>query len=254
MCAMEGSGSALSVWLHTSLPYIPSKLASRSSEGLRKMQSSIASLPCTERSCATYKAQFPTFLGVGVHSPETCCFSSFLNGHKCQEKKFAFFYSLVTPTSESSVKSTGMKLFWSYSTYKTFSRWKPEKRLLLRCIAHLFRAISRCKTKNRHFSFDPFQLDPVSKDPKHVFIFCTQKYSESAAASPRNPTSISHLTYNTVRGDKPHQRTSVSTNVAQPLTFFILLGKRNHSQAHLESRTCLSDVLVLFSSGYLIIY
>lgn len=140
----------------------------------------------------------------------------------------------LTPTSEPSVKSTGMKLFWSYSTYKTFSRWKPEKRLLLGCIAHLFRAISRCQTKNRHFSFDPFQLNPVSKDPEHVFTFCTQKRSESAAASPWNPTSISHLTYNTACGDKPHQGTSVSTHESQPLTFLTLVGKKKSQPCSLR--------------------
>lgn len=144
---------------------------------------------------------------------------------------------------------------WNYSEVTAPTRLSADgnlkKRLLLGCIAHLFRAISRCQTKNRHFSFDPFQLNPVSKDPEHVFTFCTQKCSESAAASPWNPTSISHLTYNTACGDKPHQGTSVSTHKSQPLTFLTLMGKRNHSHAHLEKGTCLSASVVLI---WLIIY
>lgn len=156
----------------------------------------------------------------------------------------------LTPASESSVKSTGLKSFWSYGTYKTFTRWKPEKRLLLRCIAHLFSVISRRKTKNRPFSFDLLQLDSVRDDPQHVSIFCT----ETTAVFIQNPTGVSHLTYENANEDKSHQRTPASINLSQPLTFCIPLGERNHTQAHLQNLKCPSDEPVLFSSGYLITY
>lgn len=113
------------------------------------------------------------------------------------------FTHQLTPALESSVKNTALKLFRSYGTYKSFTRWKPEKRLLLRCIAHLFRAISRCKPQNRPFSFDPFQLDSECNDPDHVLMLCTK----TAAVFLQAPWSVSHLTYGNANEDKTNHRT-----------------------------------------------
>lgn len=81
-------------------------------------------------------------------------------------------------------------------------------------------------------------------------LFC----AETAVIFVQNQTSVSHLTYKNVNEDKPHQRTLLSINLSQPLTFCILLGERNHMQAYLQNFKCLSDEPVLFSSSYLIIY
>jgi len=113
----------------------------------------------------------------------------------------------------------------------------------------LFRVISKRKIKNRPFSFNSLQLDSVHDDPEHVLIFCV----ETVAVFIQNPTSISRLTYKNTNAVKPCQRTLMSINLSQPLTFCILLGERNHMQIHSQNLKSPNEP-VLFSCGYLIIY
>lgn len=159
-----------------------------------------------------------------------------------------FFHSLVDFRVFS--EKYRLEIILKLQHLQEFTRWKPEKRLLLRCIAHLFRVISRCKTKNRPFSFDPLQLDSVRDNPERVSIFCT----ETAAVFIQNSTSVSHLTYKNANENKPHQRTSTSINLSQLLTFCILLGEGNHTQAHSQNLKCPNDEPLLFSLVFLITY
>lgn len=114
---------------------------------------------------------------------------------------------------------------WNYSEVTAPTRILPDGNLkkdcwlLLRCIAHLFRVITRCKTKNKPFSFDPLQLESAHDNPE-----CVSGYSILKLPQFSFKTHVSHLTYENANEDKTCQRTLASINLSQLLTVCILLG------------------------------
>lgn len=84
----------------------------------------------------------PVLPSVGVHSPQTCCFSSFLNGHEWHKSKSAFFHSLVDSNfgvfSEKYSLEIILKL-WHLQDFYQMETWKKKKisDALLICLEQL---------------------------------------------------------------------------------------------------------------------
>lgn len=141
---------------------------------------------------------------------------------------------------------------WNYSEVTAPPRILPDGNLkkdcwlLLRCIAHLFRVITRCKTKNRPFSSDPLQLESAHDNPEDVSGYSVLKLPQfSFKTQPVFLISPMKMQMK-IKPVKGHWQASTCLSSSQ---FASSWWGRNHIQ-NLEQ---LSDDTVLFSSGYLII-
>lgn len=141
---------------------------------------------------------------------------------------------------------------WNYSEVTAPTGILPDGNLkkdcwlLLRCIAHLFRVITRCKTKNRSFSSDLLQLESAHDNPEHISGDSVWKLPQfSFKTQPVFLISPMKMQMKT-KPVKGHWQASICLNSSE---FASSWGGRNHVQ-NLEQ---LSDDSVLFSSGYLII-